>query len=73
MKTLISFLAIVALFTVPAFARGSHKVKGYTKKDGTYVAPHKKTNPNKAETDNWGAKGNINPDTGKAGAKEPTK
>lgn len=27
----------------------------------TYVAPHKKTDPDKTETDNWGYKGNSNP------------
>lgn len=52
---------------------GSHSVKGYTKKNGTYVAPHRQTNPNATQRDNWLSKGNTNPDTGKAGTKKPVK
>lgn len=50
---------------------GSHSVKGYTKSNGTYVAPHRQTNSNNTQRDNWSSKGNTNPDTGKAGTKEP--
>lgn len=44
-------------------------VKGYVKKDGTYVAPHQKTAPNKTKNDNYSTKGNTNPYTGKKGTK----
>ncbi|WP_077033124.1 hypothetical protein [Pelomonas sp. KK5] len=50
---------------------GSHATKGYTKKDGTYVAPSHATNPNKTKRDNWSSKGNVNPHTGKEGTKGP--
>lgn len=50
---------------------GSHSVRGYTKKDGTYVAPHRQTNPNGTQRDNYSTKGNINPYTGKSGKVEP--
>ena len=49
----------------------SHSVKGYVKKNGTYVAPSHATNPNKSKSDNWSTKGNTNPYTGKAGSKDP--
>jgi hypothetical protein len=52
---------------------GSHGVRGYVKKDGTYVAPHKKTNANGTQTDNWSSKPNMNPYTGKKGFKEAEK
>lgn len=52
---------------------GSNSVKGYTKKDGTYVAPHNRTNPNGTQRDNWSSKPNYNPYTGKEGKKEPQK
>ena len=32
----------------------SHTVKGYVKKEGTVVAPHRRTNPNKTKLDNYG-------------------
>lgn len=55
-------------------SHGSSKatnVSGYTKKDGTYVAPHKRTTPNHTQRDNWTSKPNQNPYTGKDGTKEP--
>ena len=55
-------------FTMPQFAQVN--VRGYTKKNGTYVAPHYRSNPNSTKLDNWSTKGNINPYTGKAGTKE---
>jgi len=67
-------LLISTAGTSDAFARGggssgSHSVRGYTTKNGTYVAPHRQTNPNGTRTDNWSTKGNVNPDTGKLGTK----
>lgn len=47
-------------------------VKGYTKKNGTYVAPHYRSDPNGTKLDNWSTKGNYNPYTGKAGTKNIT-
>lgn len=44
-------------------------VKGYTRADGTYVAPHMRSSPNSTASDNWSTKGNVNPYTGKAGTK----
>lgn len=51
----------------------SNSVSGHIRKDGTYVAPHQRTNPNQTQRDNWSSKPNTNPYTGKAGAKEPQK
>ena len=63
--------------STPSTARvtstGSHPIRGYVKKDGTYVAPAHATNPNGTQKDNYTAKGNVNPYTGKEGMKEPTK
>ena len=51
----------------------SVKVRGYTKKNGKYVAPYHRTAPNKTKTDNYSTKGNVNPYTGKAGSVDPSK
>lgn len=48
---------------------GSHSTSGYTKSNGTYVAPSHATNPNGTKADNWSTKGNVNPYTGKEGTK----
>lgn len=77
MKILRSFLALiltVSLFLSVGYADGrssdgSIKVDGYTKKDGTYVAPHNRTAPNATKNDNWSTKGNVNPYTGQPGTK----
>lgn len=49
----------------------SHRVSGYTKRSGTYVAPARATNPNRTKLDNYSTKGNVNPYTGKVGTKSP--
>ena len=52
-------------------AHASKHVKGYTKKDGTYVAPHHRSDPNRTQRDNYSSKPNVNPYNGKKGTKEP--
>lgn len=50
---------------------GSHSVSGYTRSNGTYVAPHHATNPNGTKSDNWTTRGNVNPYTGRPGTRSP--
>jgi hypothetical protein len=42
-------------------------------KEASAVAPHDRTAPDKTERNNWSAKGNVNPETGKKGDKPVTK
>ncbi|ACB27623.1 hypothetical protein [Methylobacterium radiotolerans] len=72
--------AIMIAAAAPAYARGgggghssggSHSISGYTRSNGTYVAPSHATNPNGSKSDNWSTKGNVNPYTGQAGTKSP--
>lgn len=44
-------------------------VDSYTKKDGTHVAAHDRSTKDSTKDNNWSTKGNVNPDTGKAGTK----
>lgn len=69
-KGMIALILCVAMVT-PALAQRSHSVRGYTRKDGTYVAPHRATNSNGTKLDNWSTRGNVNPYTGKVGTKDP--
>lgn len=66
MKKLI-LLMLLAVFVIPASA--ATRVKGYIKKDGTYVAPHFRSNDDRLKSNNWSTKGNSNPLTGKKGVK----
>jgi hypothetical protein len=70
MKRLVSFVACVAL-AAPALSQSSHYVRGYVRKDGTYVAPHYQTNPDSSVLNNWSTRGNVNPYTGKVGTIDP--
>jgi hypothetical protein len=49
----------------------SHTNSGYTTNNGTYVQPHQQTNPNSTQRDNYGATGNVNPNTGVVGTRTP--
>lgn len=62
-------LIITGLFSVSAFADVG--VDGYYRKDGTYVQPHHRNDPNNNTNDNWSTKGNTNPYTGKEGTQKP--
>ncbi len=43
------------------------KVKGYYKKNGTYVKPHYRSAPDSSINNNWTTRGNVNPYTGADG------
>lgn len=49
----------------------SNSVSGYTTNNGTYVAPHNRTNPNSTQYDNYGTSGNYNPHNGAYGSRNP--
>ncbi|WP_234682993.1 hypothetical protein [Bradyrhizobium monzae] len=49
----------------------THTASGYTRSNGTYVAPYVATNPNGTQRDNYGTSGNYNPNTGTFGTRTP--
>ncbi|MFP5111590.1 hypothetical protein ACSU64_04300 [Bacillaceae bacterium C204] len=58
---------LLILSVTPTYA--SVHVNGYFRKDGTYVQPHYRSNPDGNFNNNWSTKGNINPYTGQEGTK----
>jgi hypothetical protein len=71
-------IAVAMLVASPAFAQwgtgsnpNSHQNGGYTTNRGTYVEPYRQTNPNGAQYDNYGTRGNTNPYSGQQGHKTP--
>lgn len=70
MKKLV-LAALVAAIFAPAVS-AQVKVKGYTRSDGTYVAPHYRSSPNSSTLDNYSTKGNVNPYTGTYGTRNPS-
>ena len=54
MKRIIA-ATLLSIASLSAVAAGTHQVDGYTRKDGTYVEPHQRTNPN------TGREGSVDP------------
>ena len=42
-------------------------VRGYTRKDGTYLQPHMRSDPDGYKGNNYSNEGNVNPYTGERG------
>jgi hypothetical protein len=57
----------LALLIASAPAMAQTMVDGYVRKDGTYVAPHIRSEPNQQRFDNYNAQGNVNPYSGQRG------
>lgn len=64
-------VAALALAAPAAHAQGSHRVKGYTTKNGTYVAPTRRTNADGRLSNNYSSKPNVNPYSGRVGTVDP--
>jgi len=69
MRTIVLLVGLLVAM-LPAYA-ADHAVRGHVKKDGTYVAPSRATNPNRTQRDNYSSKPNVNPYTGKQGTRIP--
>lgn len=52
-KLCLMLLAVLLALPVSAFARDVH-VRGYTRKDGTYVRPHIRSSPDSSKWNNYG-------------------
>lgn len=65
--------ALAIMFIILALFSGLYaatRVKGYYRKNGTYVQPHYRSNKNYTKYDNYSTKGNVNPYTEKKGYKK---
>lgn len=63
----------VCLFMVSnfytSFVHAGVSVRGYYRKNGTYVSPHMRSSPDARLYNNWSTAGNVNPYNGKIGTK----
>jgi hypothetical protein len=66
MKKFVTMFMVLALASL---ALADTHVKGYTRKDGTYVPGHYRSDPDGNKANNWSTKGNVNPYTGKEGTR----
>jgi hypothetical protein len=65
------FIVLVVLMFTVTFALGRDvRVRGHVTKKGKYVAPSHRTSPDHTQRNNYSAKGNVNPYSGKKGTKK---
>ena len=67
MKLLFVLLAL----SISTEALSDEYVRGYIKKDGTYIQPYHRSESNSNKFDNYSTQGNSNPYTGKQGNVNP--
>jgi len=63
--------AIVLLMLAAAPAWAVDYVRGYVRRDGTYVQPHYRSSPDSSRLNNFSTQGNYNPYSGKSGTVDP--
>ena len=71
-KAVISSIVLAGIMAGATLAWADVWVRGYTRKDGTYVAPHYRSSPDNSYNNNWSTSPNINPYTGEQGTRTPT-
>jgi opacity protein-like surface antigen len=69
----IILLAAVFVMGWLAVAQAQVWVDPYTRKDGTYVSGHYRSNPDGNPYNNWSYPGNVNPYTGKQATGDPNR
>jgi len=67
---LICSVAFLACIAAPVMAADTY-VHGYTRSNGTYVAPYHRTSPDSTINNNYSTYPNVNPYTGKQGTVAP--
>lgn len=73
MRLLTAVIFAVATLCLPTLAAlaGDVSVRGYFRKDGTYVQPHSRSTPDARYNNNWSTYPNVNPNTGQQGTQQP--
>ena len=64
-------VVVILLLSITASSAFAGRVKGYIRKDGTYVPQHQRSAPDSSKLNNYSTEGNVNPYTGKAGKVSP--
>jgi len=65
-------LGLLILAASAGMVSAQTRVDGYTRQNGTYVAPHYRSNPDGNSHNNWSVQPNTNPYTGQQGTHQPS-
>lgn len=68
-KLIVLVLSSAILLTSLGVACADVYVRGYYRRNGTYIAPHYRSDPDGTIWNNWSTYGNINPYTGRRGTR----
>lgn len=68
---IVHFFFLLLIITISTICNAQVHVKGYYRKDGTYVRPHVRSKPDGNPYNNWSYPGNVNPYTGKMATGNP--
>ncbi len=71
MRSKLILLVLAGTAALIGSAQAQVYVDGYTRQDGTYVAPHYRSAPDGNVFNNYSTQGNINPYTGQMGTVNP--
>lgn len=73
-KTMILTVVLMVLISFLTLSLAeAGRVRGYTRRDGTYVQPYYRTNPDRNPHNNYSFPGNYNPNTGRITSGSPNK
>jgi hypothetical protein len=70
-KVTLVTIALAGLSGLAGAAQADTYVNGYVRRDGTYVRPHYRTDPDSTKLNNYSTQGNVNPYTGQRGTVNP--
>jgi hypothetical protein len=71
-RFVIGFVAAALTALTFTAAHADTYVRGHTRSNGTYVAPHYRSDADSSFNNNWSTAPNINPYTGQAGTRAPS-
>jgi hypothetical protein len=68
-----ALLTALALMFGSSPAAAQVRQRGYTRRDGTHVAPAQRSRPDRSRQNNYSTRGNVNPHTGQRGTQDPNR
>lgn len=71
MRKMAMAAAVILGLSTPSLAQSVNH-QGYTTRNGTYVAPHVQSAPDRSYNNNYTTSPNVNPYTGQQGTRQPT-
>lgn len=72
-KVFVALLSLIMFLSLAGLAFADQYVRGYVRRDGTYVQPYMRSTPDRNPYNNFSFPGNANPYTGQVAPGNPDK